>query len=406
MGGAKNPEGAAGAQNGAQVNGSAMGGLFAPDEADISALSLRPRNAEGQGADLSKAQQLTGARVALPLTEIEPHFSRDLGRQALKSKGEERSQDSSIERPRTPPPPAEQELPPDDDLNDLISAFSLGRGTTTTTNNAPKGRPYLSKQNNKKSPLDFLLDSPVTRKFDSPKNGYKISPKHQAATTTATATWGGKMGLASNGLNGLAGSSTSYANSPKHAAKMAVLAKTSYANPATDSPKNAAKLAILAASHPRGGMGRRADLANMARNFPYGSLNFSPTATKFTLLYGHHQPPAAAAIKIVSPSKLGIATAKEEMVGQNGHAGLSEVMGKRMNGLNRHLAPHTGKYVATSGQTMKKDKGQFGQIGQYGQNSAKVLIETINVNGKGLAEVSAEKPKIHVRPDWAAKYLK
>ena len=65
----------------------------------------------------------------------------------------------------------------------------------------------------------------------------------------------------------------------------------------------------------------------------YNGLNFSPTTTKFTLLYGHHQP---STFKIVSPAKLGIVHPAgtgnniSNFSRQNAEEKIEELMGKKI----------------------------------------------------------------------------
>ena len=120
----------------------------------------------------------------------------------------------------------------------------------------------------------------------------------------------------------------------------------------------------------------------------YNGLNFSPTTTKFTLLYGHHQPPT---FKIVSPAKLGLDTRTEDKI--------EELMGKKIlpnNAVFRSLPDFTPTKKSSFNQTTPLPRKPLPSV------------TSMNVNGKGLVgpEVTAEKPKIQVRPDWAAKYLK
>ena len=170
-------------------------------EDSMLSLSLRPRNNPEQKI-VPNFNHNSPARLPLQMTEIEPHFSRDLSR-SIKNE----------ERPKTPPQPAPAPLQPpeelkDEDLNDLISAFSLEKHKKTNR---------------------FLILSPAKKVSMSPK---------------------------------------------------AVLG-----------PRRTAK--------------RTFQLTNAYNN----GLNFSPTTTKFTLLYGHHQP---TTFKIVSPAKLGLDPIKTE----------------------------------------------------------------------------------------------
>ena len=162
----------------------------------------------------------------------------------------------------------------------------------------------------------------------------------------------------------------------------------------------------------------------------YNGLNFSPTTTKFTLLYGHHQPPT---FKIVSPAKLGIVHPAgtgnniSNFSRQNAEEKIEELMGKKILPVASAAANSSGVFRSLPDFTKKQSSINNGNGTQNNSsammtplprkpNSSSVLLTTerndlkltsMNVNGKGLAgSEQTEKPKIHVRPDWAAKYLK
>ena len=131
----------------------------------------------------------------------------------------------------------------------------------------------------------------------------------------------------------------------------------------------------------------------------YNGLNFSPTTTKFTLLYGHHQPPT---FKIVSPAKLGLDASKLGLDSRTEDK-IEELMGKKIlpnNSVFRSLPDFT--------TSTKKGHSLNTQTPLPRKPPIPPTVTSMNVNGKGLVgpEAAAEKPKIHVRPDWAAKYLK
>ena len=157
---------------------------------------------------------------------------------------------------------------------------------------------------------------------------------------------------------------------------------------------------------------------NQRRSFQvqnaYNGLNFSPTTTKFTLLYGHHQPPT---FKIVSPAKLGLHPATGNRI--NAEEKIEELMGKKILPVANSTAtvfrslPDFTKKPSNNGsssltQTATPLPRKPSSVMMTDRSDLK--LTSMNVNGKGLAGseqiATAEKPKIHVRPDWAAKYLK
>ena len=166
---------------------------------------------------------------------------------------------------------------------------------------------------------------------------------------------------------------------------------------------------------------------NQRRSFQvqnaYNGLNFSPTTTKFTLLYGHHQPPT---FKIVSPAKLGIVHPAgtgnniSNFSRQNAEEKIEELMGKKILPVANSTAtvfrslPDFTKKPSNNGSSLtqtatplpRKPSSSVMSTDHRGD----LKLTSMNVNGKGLAGseqiATAEKPKIHVRPDWAAKYLK
>ena len=165
---------------------------------------------------------------------------------------------------------------------------------------------------------------------------------------------------------------------------------------------------------------------NQRRSFQvqnaYNGLNFSPTTTKFTLLYGHHQP---STFKIVSPAKLGLhpVATGNNFSRQNAEEKIEELMGKKILPVAANSTTATTIFRSLPDFTKKPSINN----GNGTQNSAMtplprkpssvmmtdrndLKLTSMNVNGKGLAgseQINAtEKPKIHVRPDWAAKYLK
>ncbi len=286
-------------------------------------------------------------RLPLQLAEIEPHFSRDLTR-SIKQE----------ERPKTPPQPAPQPLQPqeelkDDDLNDLISAFSLEAAAPKSNRmKASRGKLFiLSPAKTRVAKIEPLEASPALR----------IPRRHHIP--------GGPR-------------------------------------PNIGGPQ---------ANH------RTFQLQN-AYHSPSGGLNFSPTTTKFTLLYGHHQP---TTIKIVSPAKLGLGTTTALKASDSENKSkIEDIMGKRVmskflpsanNPANNHLmnqAPvfrslpdfsssNHKKLPNNSSLTPTKKSKPFSFAGP----------QSININGKGIAsDLSSssqqDKPRMQVRPDWAAKYLK
>ena len=160
-----------------------------------------------------------------------------------------------------------------------------------------------------------------------------------------------------------------------------------------------------------------------------GALNFSPTTTKFTLLYGHHQP---TTFKIVSPAKLGLDSNSNATNSKHNNSDsndsksrIEEIMGKRITGIGN------GKFFQATGNNHSTTNNQaspvFRSLPDFSTSKKPILSNNhtnnltpnkrrtfafpaapdpaINVNGKGLGD-SPEKVKIHVRPDWAAKYLK
>ena len=156
-----------------------------------------------------------------------------------------------------------------------------------------------------------------------------------------------------------------------------------------------------------------------------GALNFSPTTTKFTLLYGHHQP---TTFKIVSPAKLGLdsnsnsTTKHHSDSNQDSKSRIEEIMGKRITGIGNN-----GKFFPGNHSTNNQASPvNFRSLPDFSTSKKPTLSNhtnnltpnkrrtfafpaapdpAINVNGKGLGD-SPEKTRIQVRPDWAAKYLK
>ena len=157
---------------------------------------------------------------------------------------------------------------------------------------------------------------------------------------------------------------------------------------------------------------------NQRRSFQvqnaYNGLNFSPTTTKFTLLYGHHQPPT---FKIVSPAKLGIhPVATGNRI--NAEEKIEELMGKKILPVANSTAtvfrslPDFTKKPSNNGSSLTQTATPLPRkpSSVMMTDRSDLKLTSMNVNGKGLAGseqiATAEKPKIHVRPDWAAKYLK
>ena len=159
---------------------------------------------------------------------------------------------------------------------------------------------------------------------------------------------------------------------------------------------------------------------NQRRSFQvqnaYNGLNFSPTTTKFTLLYGHHQPPT---FKIVSPAKLGLHPATGNRI--NAEEKIEELMGKKILPVANSTAtvfrslPDFTKKPSNNGsssltQTATPLPRKPSSSVMSTDHRSDLKLTSMNVNGKGLAGseqiATAEKPKIHVRLDWAAKYLK
>ena len=160
---------------------------------------------------------------------------------------------------------------------------------------------------------------------------------------------------------------------------------------------------------------------NQRRSFQvqnaYNGLNFSPTTTKFTLLYGHHQPPT---FKIVSPAKLGlhpVATGNNRI---NAEEKIEELMGKKILPVANSTAtvfrslPDFTKKPSNNGSSSLTQTAtplpRKPSSSVMSTDRSDLKLTSMNVNGKGLAGseqiATAEKPKIHVRLDWAAKYLK
>ena len=153
-----------------------------------------------------------------------------------------------------------------------------------------------------------------------------------------------------------------------------------------------------------------------------GALNFSPTTTKFTLLYGHHQP---TTFKIVSPAKLGLDSnsnsTNKHSDSNDSKSRIEEIMGKRITGIGN------GKFFPGNHSTNNQASPvNFRSLPDFSTSKKPTLSNhtnnltpnkrrtfafpaapdpAINVNGKGLGD-SPEKTRIQVRPDWAAKYLK
>ena len=160
-----------------------------------------------------------------------------------------------------------------------------------------------------------------------------------------------------------------------------------------------------------------------------GALNFSPTTTKFTLLYGHHQP---TTFKIVSPAKLGLDSNSNSTNSKNQHTAehiadsksrIEEIMGKRITAASKFFpSNHTTNQASPvfrslpDFSTSKKTTISSNHLhNNLTPNKRKTFAfpaapdPAINVNGKGFmgtAADSPEKTRIQVRPDWAAKYLK
>ena len=154
-----------------------------------------------------------------------------------------------------------------------------------------------------------------------------------------------------------------------------------------------------------------------------GALNFSPTTTKFTLLYGHHQP---TTFKIVSPAKLGLDSNSNSTTkhsdSNDSKSRIEEIMGKRITGIgngkffpgnhstNNQASPVNFRSLPDF-STSKKPTTLSNHTNNLTPNKRRTFAfpaapdPAINVNGKGLGD-SPEKTRIQVRPDWAAKYLK
>ena len=136
------------------------------------------------------------------------------------------------------------------------------------------------------------------------------------------------------------------------------------------------------------------------------AYNFSPTTTKFTLLYGHHQP---TTFKIVSPTKLGLdnSHSTSNNKSQDKSKLMEEIMGKRSklfqnNNVHSNNSPVFRSLPDFSNSSISsKSKPKTPPV----KRRLMPLAADINVNGRGLGE-QHEKPKLQVRPDWAAKYLK
>lgn len=269
-------------------------------------LSLRPRNNLAENSK-EAIYNNNNNRVPLPLTEIEPHYSRDLSRPV---KQEEQRPKSPVQPTQTGPPKEDHLIKDHDDLNDLISAFSLDS----------------SKRRNSRSKV--LIFSPSKTKVSS--------------------------------ING---------------------------SPALRLQQSRAR-----GTRNNGGPQRTFQLQN--------AYNFSPTTTKFTLLYGHHQP---TTFKIVSPTKLGLDNNSKS---QEKSKLMEEIMGKRSklfsNNNHTNNSPVFRSLPDFSNSPISsKSKPKTPPV----KRRLLPLAADINVNGRGLGE-PAEKPKLQVRPDWAAKYLK
>ena len=276
-----------------------------PDSAEMSAesmrsLSLRPRNNLENNKEA--IYNNNNNRVPLPMTEIEPHFSRDLCRPV---KQEERPK-SPLQTSQHQERPKEDPCLKDEDLNDLISAFSLDS----------------SKRRNSRSKV--LIFSPTKPKM------------------------------------------TSIGGSPA--------------------------LRVQPRRPPRGPQ-RTFQLQN--------AYNFSPTTTKFTLLYGHHQP---TTFKIVSPTKLGLDNNKSS---PEKPKLVEEIMGKRSKLFqnNNHHTNNSPVFRSLPDFSSSINKSKPKTPPPPVKRRLMPMTTDINVNGRGLAN-DTEKPKLQVRPDWAAKYLK
>ena len=153
-----------------------------------------------------------------------------------------------------------------------------------------------------------------------------------------------------------------------------------------------------------------------------GALNFSPTTTKFTLLYGHSQP---TTFKIVSPAKLGLdsnsnSTNSKQHEIADSKSRIEEIMGKRITAAGKFFpSNHTNQASPVfrslpDFSTSKKPTISSNHHNNLTPNKRKTFAfpaapdPAINVNGKGFTghADSPEKTRIQVRPDWAAKYLK
>ena len=297
-----------------------------PHESMLS-LSLRPRNNHEKDNNPAKHNSdISTNRLPLQMTEIEPHFSRDLSRPFKPESGHQ--------RPKSPPQPVPQPLQPpveikDEDLNDLISAFSLE--STVHRNRVRNSRSkfvILSPSKSKLAKIEALGASPGTLRIPRRSHHNVLPPQPQRHRTFQV--------------------------------------------------QNA-----------------------------YTGLNFSPTTTKFTLLYGHHQP---ATIKIVSPAKLGLQTSDHQHIKQEeAKAKIEEIMGKRM-ATNKLFTSHQAPPVYRSLPDFSPKKPSHQMLTPTKKKSLAFPVApdpSINIHGKGLGEViPSEKQRIHVRPDWASKYLK
>lgn len=300
-------------------------------------LSLRPRNNQvDKDNNVNGNSFSNNQRLPLPLTEIEPHYSRDLSRSI---KQEE-------QRPKTPPQPAPQPLQPpeelkDEDLNDLISAFSLESTSKARFKAAAAGAGGPSRG----SKL-FIL-SPAKSRLAKFEAGLGGSPG--ALRLPRRALLPGKASSASTSL-----------------------------------PQQQ----------------RTFQLQNAYNSSSTSGLNFSPTTTKFTLLYGHHQP---TTFKIVSPAKLGL---DHSLKSESDSKKIEEIMGKRITAAGNKFQFNAPPVFRSLPDFCKKPTNN-------NLTPTKMLKKpfnepSMNVNGKGLdaLQVSPEKSRIQVRPDWAAKYLK
>ena len=288
-------------------------------------LSLRPRNHDSKEAIYNNNNNQH--RVPLPLTEIEPHYSRDLSRSTVQKHEQEH------QRPKSPVQHHHQSgmnqakedsnnhlIKDHDDLNDLISAFSL---------DSSKRRHSRSK---------VLIFSPSKPKVSSISGSPALRLQQSRSRVVQ--------------------------------------------------PRN------------NGGPQRTFQLQN--------AYNFSPTTTKFTLLYGHHQP---TTFKIVSPTKLGLDNSHNNSTSNNKSQDKSklmeEIMGKRSklfqnNNVHSNNSPVFRSLPDFSNSSISsKSKPKTPPV----KRRLMPLAADINVNGRGLGE-QHEKPKLQVRPDWAAKYLK